>query len=305
MKQSTSHILMVRPACFGFNEQTAASNSFQKLPTVHNLKLLAQAQLEFDEAANLLLLNGINVVVVNDSNNPVKPDAVFPNNWISFSHTGEVFIYPMLTPNRSSEVRMDMVEKLKYKFNIQKVIDLRMISGNRILEGTGSMVFDHNHKIAYASLSERTNKELFMEYCNEVDYRPVYFISKNSMNIPIYHTNVMMCIANKFAVICLECISSPSQRLQVENSLTETGHEIIDISYSQVLQFAGNMLTLKNNSGELLLVMSAGAEQSLTQLQRSSLLAHAQILTLAIPTIESIGGGSARCMIAEIFCPPL
>jgi len=306
VKQSTSHILMVRPAAFGFNDQTAASNHFQQPETAnHQPNILMQAQIEFDEAVKTLRANGITVHVAQDTCPPVKPDAVFPNNWVSFSENGTVFIYPMLTENRSAEVQLNIIENLKRKFNIHRIIDLRENSANQSLEGTGSMVFDHLNRIAYASISARTSPELFSAFCKLINYRPVSFQSANLLGNPIYHTNVMMCIGEKFAVICLESISNHHQREEVEKTLLDTGHEIIEISNNQVTEFAGNMICIENKNGELLILMSERARRALNQKQSARLNVHGRIISVHIPTIETIGGGSARCMVAEIFCPPL
>lgn len=305
MKQATSDILMVRPAHFGFNSQTAASNTFQHFSNEAENLITSKAKNEFDDAVEKLRAHGIIVRLVEDTPLPPKPDAVFPNNWITVSHSGEVYIFPMLSQNRLAEIREDIIERLRKDYFINQVIDIRKTAATRFLEGTGSMVFDHENKIAYACLSPRTNQSLFEAYCQSIQYKPISFIAKDNQGIPIYHTNVMMSIASGYAIICLESISNPNERNKLRNLLVETGHQIIEINAAQVEQFAGNMLALINIKGERLQVMSDRAYQALDEGQVSAISTHARILTLKIPIIEEIGGGSVRCMIAEIFCPPL
>ncbi len=303
--QSASYVFLVRPANFAFNEETAATNSFQGKPgNASGLQVKALA--EFDEFAAALKKVGINVIVFEDTASPVKPDAVFPNNWISLHEDGTLVLYPMCTPNRRAERRADIVEELKKRFKVTGVVDLTVFEKeNRFLEGTGSVVFDHLNKIAYACLSSRTDKELFLEACSALKYQPFRFWAFDKSGQAVYHTNVMMCICEKFAVVCTESISNEKERTALIRSLEGTGREVVEISISQMNRFAGNMLGLKNVAGESVLVMSQSAHGSLSELQKETIRKYARLLPLAIPTIESVGGGSARCMIAEIFVPCL
>lgn len=305
MTQNASRVLMVRPANFGYNLQTAGSNSFQHTSAELPSEIIKIVINEFDHAVEMLRENEVEVWVIDDTPNPIKPDAIFPNNWISFAANGEVYIYPMLTPNRQAEIRLDLVGFLSTHFKITKVVHLENDAGNRCLEGTGSMVFDHQHQIAYAALSERTDQSLFEEYCQLTHYTPVSFVAVDLQGLPIYHTNVMMCIGSGFVVICLESIKDPEQRKKVKKSLVESGLEIIEISFLQALEFAGNMLALKNNQEGQLLIMSESAYQSLNPEQLNRMKRYARIISIPIPHIEEIGGGGIRCMLAEIFCEPI
>lgn len=302
MKQTTSQILLVKPANFGFNEETAESNAFQNR-IKNNAKSSSELALqEFGLFVEKLERNGINVTVIEDTLTPVKPDAIFPNNWISMHEDGKIILYPMCAPNRRLEKRHDVVEKLKKSFLVKEVIDFSVYENeNRFLEGTGSIIFDHVNKKAYACISPRTDKGLLTEVCRRLNYEPISFFSLDENGQEIYHTNVMMCIGEKFAVICLESIKDEDEKNRVTNSLKETGHEIIDVSYGQMKKFAGNMLALTNNEEKNLLGMSQSAFNSLTQEQKNALKKYTTLLPLPIRTIETIGGGSARCMMAEIF----
>lgn len=302
--QSTSHILMVRPVCFGFNSETVSSNSFQQYTAFNADEIAIRARKEFDNAVIKLKQAGINVNVADDNLNPVKPDAVFPNNWISFAHDGTAYVFPMCASNRQAEVRVEIIDTLRLKYQIKQIIDLREFAAHRYLEGTGSIVFDHIHRIAYASLSERTNDALLDKFCNMAGYDKFIFHSYDKQQNPIYHTNVLMSIASTFAVICLGAIPDGSERSMLENKIRNSGREIIEISMEQMANYAGNMIGLSNDKNETLIVMSAKAEKSLSSVQKKEIMKYANIITLDIPTIETVGGGSARCMIAEIFCPP-
>jgi len=302
MKQSTDHIFMVRPANFGFNEETAVSNAFQNQTELTSEDIKKQVLTEFDAYVNKLREKGVNVTVIEDTKNPVKPDAIFPNNWGSFHEDGTVILYPMATPNRRIEKREDIIADFKTKYNISKVIDLSKYENeNRFCEGTGSIIFDHINKRAYACLSPRTDKNVFVEVCSILNYKPIYFTSTDIDNQEIYHTNVMMCISEKFAVVCLDSIRNEDEKQRVVNSLEETGHEIVEITLNQVYQFAGNMLTVCNNSGKEYLVMSNSAFNILTEEQKDALMYYNELLPVDVGLIEKIGGGSARCMISEIF----
>lgn len=302
-KQYTSNLIMVRPANFQFNTETVTSNSFQ-----HSIEDLSKQEIqhkvleEFDAYVQKLLLHKINVTEIQDTKEPIKPDAIFPNNWISMHEDGTVFLYPMCNENRRLEVRNDIIEKISQNFQITTINDLRNnITKNRFLEGTGSIIFDHINKVAYACLSPRTNKDLFIEYCESIAYRPVYFHSYNQENKAVYHTNVMLTIGDTFAVICLESITNEVERETVKDELEKNNHEIIAISFEQMNAFAGNMLQVINEDEKTYLVMSETAFDSLQYEQIQQIEKHTTILSVSIPTIETIGGGSARCMLAEIF----
>ncbi|MBI1768907.1 MAG: amidinotransferase [Bacteroidetes bacterium] len=304
--QSTNRVFLVRPASFNYNTETALSNSFQNKIELPPSKVSKKAIEEFDGVAAKLTSKGVDVNVFDDTALPIKPDAIFPNNWISLHTNGTMVLYPMCTPNRRLERRQDIIESLRKKFKVTSTIDLTGYEKeNRFLEGTGSVVFDHENKIAYACLSPRTDKKLFIELCQRLSYKPIYFSSLDQKGKEIYHTNVMMCIGDKFAVICLDSISDLTERKSVIESFAKTSHELIDISYEQMNRFAGNMLMLKTNSNSSILAMSESAYESLNNDQRKRIEKYGELVPLSIPTIETIGGGSARCMIAEIFLPPL
>ena len=305
MNQTTSEILMVRPAGFSFNEQTALSNAFQnKIINGNNEKLSKQAFDEFDLFTEKLRTKGIGVTVINDTIEPKKPDAVFPNNWISFHADGTVILYPMYAPNRRYERRGDVIDELKKTFSVNNIIDLSFYENeNRFLEGTGSVVFDHQNRLAYACISPRTDKDLLIELCKRLDYKPVYFHAYDANGIEIYHTNVLMCIAEDFVTICLEAILDKAEREMVIESFSKTGHEIIDINFEQMNHFTGNMLALKNKQNRKLLALSRSAFDSLNDDQKRLIDNYCEMIPLDIKTIETVGGGSARCMIAEIFLP--
>ncbi len=302
--QSTNSILLIRPSNFIFNTETAANNAFQNnIEGETQIAIHAKVLQEFNRLEEVLIAKGIQVTTINDSPTPIKPDAIFPNNWISFHTDGTVILYPMFAANRRLERRLDIIELLKSTFTITKVIDLSTFEKQGIfLEGTGSMIFDHENKIAYACLSPRTDKGLFMKCSNMIGYKPIYFTACDEQGKEIYHTNVMMCVAQKFAVICLDAILDITEKKLVKDSLTNTGHCIIDINFAQMNSFAGNMLELKG-TGKPIIAMSLTACNSLTKLQKVTIEEYAELLPIAIPTIETIGGGSVRCMIAEIFLP--
>ena len=304
-KQYTSHLLMVRPACFQFNNETAISNAFQKNSS--NLKreqIKEMAVAEFDNYVATLRNHAIDVTVIQDSEMPPKPDAIFPNNWISMTKDGTVFLFPMLTPNRRWEVRPDIIELLKEKFKVNEIKDFTFyVNENKFLEGTGSMIFDHPNKTAYACLSPRTDKKLFIEHCKRIGYKPLYFTASDQQGHLVYHTNVMLTIGDKFAVICLESIKNNAEQNAIVQQLEKDGHEIITISFEQMEAFAGNMLQVESRGGKTFLVMSKTAYASLKCMQIEQIEQYTSILSVAIPTIEMIGGGSARCMLAEIYLP--
>lgn len=302
--QTTSNILLIRPAKFCFNPETEMSNAFQIKVDENADSLNKKALAEFNEFAITLANKGINVFIFNDTESPIKPDAIFPNNWVSFHEDGTVILYPMNANNRQAERRPDILEKLKVDFKIKKVLDLSHYEKeNKFLEGTGSVIFDHNNKTAYACISPRTDKLIFQELCEYLNYKPAFFKAADENSQEIYHTNVMMCIGEKFAVICLESISDVEERNFISNSLRKTGHQIIEISFNQMKRFAGNMLEIKSKNGRDFLVMSDSAFKSLDSLQKDELNKYVELLPLNVNMIEKIGGGSARCMIAEIFLP--
>jgi hypothetical protein len=298
--QTTSHILMIRPVNFGFNAQTAVNNAFQ----IAGADVAAQekAQKEFDGFVNMLRLNGVDVLVVDDTPEPHTPDSIFPNNWISFHDSGTICLYPMFAVNRRHERKPQVLEKLQHLFSINNTLDFSGYENNQLyLEGTGSMVLDRDNQIAYACLSPRTNKEVLADFCKKMNYRAVIFLSVDASGKAIYHTNVMMCVADRYVVICLESLPDLKERKTVQQTIHETGKELIEISFDQMNHFAGNMLQVQNKDGEQLLVMSTRAYQSLHDDQVKKLQKYNRIIHAPLTTIETNGGGSARCMMAEIF----
>ena len=302
--QNTNHVFLVRPVQFSFNSETAASNAFQNVPIGDVTSTSAAAMAEFDAMIAKLRAHGVDVTVIDDTIEPPKPDAVFPNNWVSLHADGKAILYPMQAENRRHERRQDILDTLRVKFDITEVLDYSGYEkDNRFLEGTGSIIFDHPAKTAYACLSPRTDASLFAEVCEKLNYTAVRFYSSDRNGKAIYHTNVMMCIGEKFCVVCLDSIQDLKEKTIVLDSLNASGHEIVDISFSQMEHFAGNMLELQARSGEKLLVLSQSAFHSLNESQIMVLEKYATLLPMPIGTIETIGGGSARCMIAEIFLP--
>lgn len=285
-----------------FNEQTATSNAFQVKPSEAQEIISQKVQREFDQFVHTLKNKGVNVLVFDDTPQPIKPDAVFPNNWVTFHENGTVILYPMCTPNRQHERRLDIIETLKKQFNVNEILDLSPYEQEgKFLEGTGSIVFDHDNKIAYACLSPRTDKWLFEKVCSHLNYTPISFFAHDQNGTEIYHTNVMMCIGKGFAVVCLESISDKTERDSLLQQLSSSQHQIIDISFEQMHQFAGNMLEVKGNDEMRFLVMSQSAFKTLSEIQKEQLQRYCELLPMSIPTIETIGGGSARCMMAEVF----
>lgn len=304
--QSTDNILLIRPANFSYNTETSSSNVFQKKLTLDKTKIMNEVSAEFTAFVVKLNEKGINCFIIDDTENPIKPDAIFPNNWVSFHEDGKVIIYPMLAENRRLEKRLEIIEELKKNFNIKQIIDLSFYENeNKFLEGTGSVVFDHLNKTAYASLSPRTDEFVFKKLCDIIDYKPITFHSFDADGKEIYHTNVMMSIFDEFAVVCLESIINKNERELIINSIEKSGKNIIDINFKQMYSFAGNMLQLKNSKGERFIVMSYSAYDLLSQSQKNRLEGYTEVIPLYINTIETIGGGSVRCMIAEIFSEKL
>ena len=309
MNQTTNTILMIRPINFRMNEQTAVNNYYQKeidniLPSTINTK----AQHEFDTFVEKLQSFGIHVIVVSDTKDADTPDAVFPNNWISFHEDGTVAMYPMFAENRRLERREDILEELeKEGFLIEKIVDYTSAEEDHVfLEGTGSICLDRVNNKAYCALSPRADEELFIEFCEDFEYTPVVFTANQTVDgkrAAIYHTNVMMCVGETLVIICLASIDDKSERKNVLKHLKEDGKKVIDITEEQVTNFAGNMLEVHGKDDERFLIMSQAAFNSLTQSQKAQINNHCKIISSPLDTIEFCGGGSARCMMAEVFLP--
>lgn len=309
MNQTTNSILMIRPVAFRMNEQTAVNNYYQKviddlLPATVN----AKAQQEFDAFVAKLRAVGVDVIVVDDTTEPNTPDSIFPNNWISFHENGDVALYPMFAENRRQERREEILDILEEKgFFIENIVDYTSAEEDGyFLEGTGSIVLDRANGKAYCALSPRADEELFIEFCEDFDLNPIIFEAFQTVNgerKQIYHTNVMMCIGETYAVICADAIDDKKERKMVLDSLKGDEKEVILITEDQVNNFAGNMLEVKGANDRRYLVMSASAFKSLTKKQIAQLEEHVTILSSSLDTIEACGGGSARCMMAEIFLP--
>lgn len=307
MRQQTTHnILMVRPAHFAFNEETAATNAFQSRDkALTSNEMQERALQEFDGMVEQLRQAGVKVMVAYDSPQPTKPDAVFPNNWVTFHQEGFIVTYPMFAPNRRLERNdavLDRVFELEFRSDKRICLEVHEAE-NRFLEGTGSIIFDHQNRLAYACLSPRTDADLLKKLCQELDYQSVTFHSTDQYGQDIYHTNVMMALGETFVVICLSTLRDRAEREMVEAYFEKTGKEIIEISLAQMNSFAGNMLQVRNTDGQTILVMSSQAYESLSRVQMGRLEHHTQILHAPIHTIETYGGGSARCMMAEVFLP--
>jgi hypothetical protein len=309
MAQTTNTILMIRPVAFRMNEQTAVNNYYQKvLENTTAATVNAKAQQEFDNFVEKLKAVGVQVIVVEDTQSPDTPDSIFPNNWVSFHDNAEVVLYPMFAENRRLERREDILDRVEnHGFNIENIMDYTSAEEDGFfLEGTGSMVLDRVNKNAYCALSPRADEELFIEFCEDFEFNPIIFEAFQTVNgerRPMYHTNVMMCIAEDFAVICADAIDDKKERKMVLEALRKSGKEIIIITEDQVNNFAGNMLQVKGKDDQRYLVMSASAYQSLTAKQIETLQKFNPILSSSLDTIEACGGGSARCMMAEIFLP--
>lgn len=308
--QSTNTILMIRPVNFRMNEQTAVNNYFQEDLDVLDTAVNAKAQQEFDTFVTVLRDRGVNVIVVEDTEHPDTPDSIFPNNWISFHQEGTVGMYPMFAENRRLERRADILDILEENgFLIRDVMDYTSAEKEGLfLEATGSMALDRVHRKAYCALSDRADESLFIEFCEDFEYSPVIFTANQSVDgkrMPIYHTNVMMCLADHFAVICLDAIDDKKERKMVVGHLKEDGKEIISISEEQMHHFAGNMLQVLSGDSSPMLVMSTQAYKSLNRKQIESIEKYCGILHSSLETIETCGGGSARCMMAEVFLPKL
>ena len=309
MNQTTNHILMIRPIHFRMNEQTAVNNYYQRvLEKRSSDSVNSCAQKEFDDFVAKLKFHGVQVVVISDNDNHDTPDSIFPNNWISFHEDGTIGLYPMYAKNRRLERREDILFELENRgFLIKNSIDYTSAEKDDLfLEGTGSIVLDRKNRKAYCALSPRANEDLFVEFCEDFEYTPVVFSANQTVGKErkaIYHTNVMMCIAERFVVICLASIDDKKERKNVLKHLKKDGKKVIEISEDQVQNFAGNMLQVRGTNDELFLVMSASALNSLNQSQKSQIENYCKIISSSLDTIEFCGGGSARCMMAEIFLP--
>ncbi|WP_420386196.1 citrulline utilization hydrolase CtlX [Roseivirga sp.] len=301
MRQAAAKIMMVRPAHFGFDPSTAITNSFQQAEGAEQQHSIQQTAIdEFNEAVNTLRTHGVDVVVIDDTDEPKKPNAVFPNNWVSF-HDGRVVLYPMLAENRRWERRVDLLDQLVDEgVPVDEIIDIsKYEEDNKFLESTGSVVIDYENDLAYACLSSRTDRDVLDKLCEINGYEPVLFESFNVEGVAVYHTNVVMCIASQYAVICAESIKE-DQRFDVIRTLEETGHEVVEITMEQMYHFAGNMLEVLDDAGKSTLIMSQTAYDSLSQFQIDKLSGYSKIVTVQIPTIEKFGGGSVRCMMCRV-----
>ncbi|GAB4334929.1 MAG: arginine deiminase-related protein [Flammeovirgaceae bacterium] len=302
MKNSTKHILMVRPASFGFNEETAKDNAFQHAADPNSKAISEKALQEFDGFVKALKDAGVNVIVIHDTPEPRKPDAIFPNNWFTSHADGKLFLYPMKAPLRRLERRRSIFELLSQDFQIQEEYDLSHYEQDeRFLEGTGSMIFDRIHKICYACISQRTDKGLLEEVCGKLGYEMVAFTAKDGQGKLIYHTNVMLALGTQWAVICGDSIPDKREREMVMDKLKRSGKEVVDVTIEQMLGFTCNILEATNSKGETLLTMSERAYKTFTSEQIKTLEKYAKIVKAPLYTIEDIGGGGSRCMMAEIY----
>ncbi|MCG7281994.1 arginine deiminase-related protein [Chryseobacterium taklimakanense] len=304
--QTTDTVLMIEPVAFGYNAQTAENNYFQV--NSENSETQEKALQEFKNFVEKLRSKGITVITVKDTLEPHKPDSIFPNNWVSFGSDGKAFLYPMFAPNRRDERRPEILEAVENAgYDIKQIEDISNSENEgKYLEGTGSMIFDHTNKIAYGSVSLRLDEGLFRKFCAENGYEPVVFHSYQNAGeerLPIYHTNVMMCVADRFVVICLDCIDDEIEREKVQEVIKSSGKQLIEISEDQLQNFAGNMLQVHNSDGKTFLVMSQTAYHSLTAEQIAQIEKYSEIIYADLNTIEVNGGGSARCMLAEVFLP--
>ena len=301
--QTTSKVLMVRPVRFGFNEQTAGNNSFQKRG--YELSAQDMALEEFDNFVTLLRANNVDVVVVEDTPEPHTPDSIFPNNWFSTHASGELVLYPMCAPNRRLERKesvLNVIKEIGERGKMRRIVDLtHWESENLFLEGTGSLIFDRKNRIVFACRSPRCDIAVLEDLCEKLDYEFLDFGAYDRDGKPIYHTNVMMCVGDKFVVACLDSIKNIDERTEFISFVEDCDKELIEISIDQMEQFAGNMLQLRSTGGEPLLIMSATAKRALTTDQLENLMSYCKIISPELESIETNGGGSARCMLAEIF----
>lgn len=305
MTQCASHVLMVRPSAFGHNPQTAVNNVFQR-KAGEEASTRRSALQEFNAMARLLKEGGVEVLVVDDDPKQATPDAVFPNNWISFHSNGSLVLYPMFAPNRRLERNPRIIERIRERYRVKSILNLTDHEREgKFLEGTGSLVLDRKDHLAYACLSDRTDASLVDRFCRKMGYRAATFHASDASGRPIYHTNVMMSIGAEFAVVCLSCIRDPGERKAVRDRLEKHGRRVIEIDEGQMAAFAGNILQLSTVDAASLIVMSGRAHAAYRPDQLAALESYGRILHAPLPTIEDMGGGSARCMIAEIFNPPL
>ena len=308
-QQATNSVLMIRPVQFRMNEQTAVNNYYQNvIESLTPEQVNALAVKEFDGFVNQLRHAGVQVVVVEDTKDFDTPDSIFPNNWVSFHGDGTVGLFPMFAKNRRQERKDSILDTIEAQgFDIETIVDYTTAEQeNLFLEGTGSLILDRKNRKAYCALSPRADEDLLIEFCEDFEYTPVVFSAfqtVGNLRKKIYHTNVMMCVGDTFAVVCLDSIDDKKERQNVVKHLKRDGKSIVHITESQVNQFAGNMLQLRGTNDQSLLVMSQSARDSLTAVQLHELELHAQIISVSLDTIETCGGGSARCMMAEIFLP--
>ncbi len=297
--QTTSKVFMVKPVRFGYNPQTAGNNAFSRPGRENSAQ--ENALREFTSYVALLRANKIDVVIGEDTSTPHTPDSIFPNNWFSTHEDGTMVLYPMSTLNRRHERKEELLEVIRKNFEVRRLIDLTWWENDNLyLEGTGSMVLDRENKIVYAAKSQRTSEKVLEDFCKQMCYTPVYFEAYDRQGVAIYHTNVMMSVGTAYAIVCMESIR-PEDRDRVLGSIRDSGRKILDISFDQLEHFAGNMLEVHNTEGRPILVMSASARKSLTTEQNRELSAHYKLLSPQLDYIETHGGGSARCMLAELF----
>ncbi len=300
--QVTDTILMIRPAAFGFNPETASNNFFQFNPPEEQIVLQKLALAEFDAMVGILRDNDIQVIVVDDTPDPIKPDAIFPNNWISTTPAGILSVFPLFASSRRAEKRDDVLQILAKNFVIKEVFDLTEFEvEGKFLEGTGSMVVDHDGRVIYACHSPRTDISVLEKFANANGYRAIVFLATDKSGRAVYHTNVVMSVGEDFAVICEEAIEEEWELIAIRQLLETTGHDIIPITRDQMHEFAGNILQVKTMKGENVIVLSYTAFKAFYSHQKEILSTHGRLLPIAIPTIEKVEGGSVRCMMAEIF----
>lgn len=309
-KQITNTLLLIRPSNFKLNKQTAVNNYFQKEMNLSETEISLKAQKEFDDLVHKLKVKGIQVIVENSTSENKTPDAIFPNNWVSFHENGDVVLYPMFAENRRKERNEEVLIRIENEgFQIENILDYSSAEEEGFyLEGTGSMVLDRANRKAYCALSARTDEDLVIEFCEDLEYTPIIFEALQTVEserLPIYHTNVLMSVGEEIAVVCIDTISSKSEKKTIIRSLKEDGKEILKISENQMKQFAGNMLQVKGAFRKKYMVMSTAAYKSLREDQISTIEKHSEIIHSDLTTIETLGGGSARCMLAEVFLPKI
>jgi len=305
MQQITDTLLMVRPQHFGYDPETASNNAFQvNDPSRSVAEIKSQARYEFDQLVDVLQSAGVQVIVVEDTDTPVKPDAVFPNNWFTTHENGSIITYPLHPVNRRAERRQDLLDMLIDRFEVHYHIRLEhQEQKGHFLEGTGSMILDRQHRIAYACRSARTNEAVLNDFTAITGFRPILFDATDDHHFPIYHTNVMMALGETFVIIALGTVRDAADRTALLRSFANSQKSVIELSIEQMMSFAGNMLQVRNLRGDTFLVMSSQAYRSLSAEQIRQIEAHTSILHSPIPTIEQYGGGSVRCILAEIFLP--